>query len=151
MINNITPTAIVQEAPAQENDIAETISSLQNIIESNAILLRKVKADKKIIAEQMKDLKANDTALSQAEDEAVEHLQAIKEAKHAVNKSPESVELRAKKAELTQEEKEIQETLSNHLVSYYGLTNSNVFDTSMGEMIQMKVKATISTKQLSLF
>ncbi len=74
-----------------------------------------------------------------------------KEQKIKIKQSQESVLLKSKKAELVEEEKELQETLSNHLVSYYSMTNSSVVDTDSGEQIQMTIKATISAKQLALF
>ncbi len=147
-MNTITPTAIVETV---RDNASETIFSLQNLIAKNATRLRELKAKKKMLSEQEKSLLENNQEFQEAESVASEHIQAVKEAKLKVKQSLEAQKLKTQKVELSEEEKEIQETLSNHLVSYYSLTNSNIVDIDNGEQIQMTIKATISAKQLELF
>lgn len=146
-MNAITPQAEVR----QIDDVAETLSSLQAVIERNAHALKEVKDQQKIVREQEMNLLDNDPEYSRKVDEAERYVQAIKEEKARVKATPQSISLKVKKAELKEQEKEIAESLSNHLANYYNLTGSKVFDTSDGKQIEFKVKASIGSGQLSLF
>ena len=130
---------------------AETLQSLMSIISRNAEHLKSLKAEKKVIAEQEKDLLENDSNYQSAVSTAESYVQEIKEKRAVVRNSDVSLGLRIKKKEITQQEKEIKETLSNHLTNYYSLTNSRTFDLKDGGQIDFNIRAGFGSKQLSLF
>lgn len=140
-----------QPAIHETADIAETISSLQNLIERNATELKRIKDRKKEIREQETSLLENDPVYTAKVEEAEAYVRKIKEEKARVKNTPEAQKLKLMKQELSQEEKEIKQTLSNHLTNYYAMTNSKSFDTSSGEVVEFKVNASIGSKQLRLF
>lgn len=147
MSNPISPPGIFQEA----EKVTETIGSLQNIIINNAILLKDLKFKKKDISEMEKNLLDNDVAFTEAVKDAEELNQKIKEARAVVKRTEESMGLKVQKREITQQEKEVQETLSNHLTNYYALTNSKSIDMPDGSEMGFKIKSQFGSKQLSLF
>ena len=144
MISPITP-------PAIEIEIDMTIPTLQSIISRTANNLKEIKAAKKLVTEQQKNLLENDSVLAGFEDTIEPIVQNIKERKAKIKNTPESQKLKAQKAELAQEEKEISETISNHLTNYYSMTNSRSVDTPSGDQADFKIKANFSSKQLELF
>jgi ABC-type transporter Mla subunit MlaD len=142
-----TPPAIVQQA----DQVGETIQRLQSLIERYAAELKRLKNDKKLLTEQEKSILDNDSQLSIVQESAETLNKQVKMRKAELKNTIEMVNLKAKKSELSEEQKEIEETMSNHLLNYYKLTGSKSFDTSNGEQVEFKTKATISSKQLSLF
>lgn len=145
-MNELNPPAIVQEA-----NISTSIFQLQNIIERYATRLKEIKDNKKLLSEQEKSIFDNDSELSEAEEEAQVLISRVKERKAKLKSTIELTNLKVKKADLIEEQKEIEETISNHLLNYYSLTNSKSFDTSNGEQVSFKTKAAFTSKQLSLF
>lgn len=142
----MTPPAIFEEAP-----IASTISHLQNLIERHAVSLKKIKEEKKLLGEQEKSILDNDSQLQLIQGSAETLNKQVRMRKSELKNTIEIVALKNKKTELTEQQKEIEETMSNHLLNYYSITNSKSFDTSTGEQIEFKTKAYIGSKQLSLF
>jgi hypothetical protein len=55
--------------------------------------------------------------------------------------------LKVKISELREEQKELEETLSGHLVNYHSITNSNSFDTSDGDQWEFSIKAKIKPRK----
>jgi len=49
--------------------------------------------------------------------------------------------------ELKEQQKEIEETLSNHLINYHAMTNSKSFDTSDGDQWDFSIKAKIRPRK----
>ena len=147
-MNNITtPPAIVQEV----DQLAETLTSLQGVISRNAGHLKQLKDEKKHIKEQEQNILDNNDEYCLKRDDIADQMRGLKEIKAKVKGQRESLQLSAKKRELSQQEKEIKQTISNHLANYYSLTGNNTFDTLDGEQVEFKVSASFNSKQLSLF
>jgi hypothetical protein len=72
--------------------------------------------------------------------------QELKEKKAKVTNDPKVVSLKLELAEIAQEKREIEETLSNHLVNYHQLTGSTSFDTSDGDQWEFKIQARVKAK-----
>ena len=147
-MQNITPPALVETV---NDNVAETIISLQELIVRNASELKRLKFEKKLITEQEKSLLENDFKYREVQEIAEASKQAVKERRAVIKNTAQAVSLKAKKHEIIEEEKEVAETLSNYLMSYYSMTNSTIVETDAGDQIQIKLKASISPRQLELF
>lgn len=132
----------------QSNELAETLTSLQNLIEKHARELTRIDGELKEKRQSLKSVFDNDVQLIEARDEVEKHNQAMKERKVQLQNDPQSTSLKIDVAELNQQKKELEETLSNHLVNYHALTNSMSFDTSDGDQWDFSIKAKIKAKKL---
>jgi DNA repair exonuclease SbcCD ATPase subunit len=132
----------------QSNELAETLTSLQNLIEKHARELTRIDGELKEKRQSLKSVFDNDVQLTEARDEVEKHNQAMKERKVQLQNDPQSTSLKIDVAELNQQKKELEETLSNHLVNYHALTNSMSFDTSDGDQWDFSIKAKIKAKKL---
>ena len=132
----------------QSNELAETLVSLQNLIEKHARELVRIDGELKEKRQSLKSVFDNDVQLTEARDEMDKHTQAMKERKVQLQNDPQSTTLKIDVAELNQQKKELEETLSNHLVNYHALTNSMSFDTSDGDQWDFSIKAKIKAKKL---
>ncbi|HPS40691.1 MAG TPA: hypothetical protein PLQ50_01640 [Candidatus Woesebacteria bacterium] len=142
-----------QEVEAEDevnksNELAETLTSLQNLIEKHARELIRIEAELKEKRQSLKSVFDNDVQLVEARDEVDRHAQVLKERKMQLQNDPQSTSLKIDIAELNQQKKELEETLSNHLVNYHSLTNSMSFDTSDGDQWDFSIKAKIKPKKL---
>jgi DNA repair exonuclease SbcCD ATPase subunit len=132
----------------ESNELAETLTSLQNLIEKHARELTRIEGELKEKRQSLKNVFDNDIQLTEAREEVEKHTQAMKERKVQLQNDPQSTSLKIDVAELNQQKKELEETLSNHLVNYHALTNSTSFDTSDGDQWDFSIKAKIKAKKL---
>jgi DNA repair exonuclease SbcCD ATPase subunit len=132
----------------KSNELAETLTSLQNLIEKHARELTRIDGELKEKRQSLKSVFDNDIQLTEALEEVEKHNQAMKERKVQLQNDPQSTSLKIDVAELNQQKKELEETLSNHLVNYHALTNSTSFDTSDGDQWDFVIKAKIRAKKL---
>lgn len=132
---------------AASDQLADTLSSLQNVIERNADLLTQLQSDMKLKRESLKNVFENDSQLSEATEQQQEVSQKVKERKSKLQSSPEVTQLKTQIGELNEQKKEIEEALSNHLLNYYQLTNSTSFDTSDGDQWEFNIKAKVKGRK----
>lgn len=132
----------------QSNELAETLTSLNNLIEKHARELTRIDGELKEKRQSLKNVFDNDIQLTEAREEVEKHTQAMKERRTQLQNDPQSTSLKIDVAELNQQKKELEETLSNHLVNYHALTNSTSFDTSDGDQWDFVIKAKIKAKKL---
>jgi hypothetical protein len=130
----------------QSDQFAETLQSLEQVIERNANQLSEMKDELKKRRQMLKNYFENDTQLAEAEEQAIEFKNQVKERKAGLQLEPQVVDIQVKIKELREREKEVQETLSNHLVNHYRMTNSTSFDTSDGDQWEYRVQAKIKAK-----
>ncbi len=138
-------TADFDEVKASD-DLADTLMSLQNLIERNANELERVSNALKEKRESLKSVFENDSALQEVTDSVTAMQQQVKERKSLIANSAQATSLKAQIGELNQEKKEVEETLSNHLVNYYTMTNSKSFDTSSGDQWEFSIRAKVKGK-----
>lgn len=150
MLNPVT-FANDQAEVRESNQIGETIGALQSVIERNAVELMKVKAELKTHRESLKSVFDNDQELVEATKQVKEVQTTVKTRKASIQARPEAISLKAKIGDLNERKKEIEETLSNHLVNYHQVTGSSSFDTSTGDQWDFSVSAKVKPKQLKLF
>jgi hypothetical protein len=136
------------EELAKSNELAETLTSLQNLIEKHARELTRIEGELKEKRQSLKNVFENDLQLTEATDEAEKYAQVVKERRVQLQNDPQSTSLKIDVAELNQQKKELEETLSNHLINYHTLTNSMSFDTSDGDQWDFSIKAKIKAKKL---
>ena len=60
---------------------------------------------------------------------------------------PQVATLRVQLKEMQDQKKEVEETLSNHLINYFQITQSTSFDTSDGDQWDFSVKAKVKTRK----
>lgn len=129
---------------AQSDQVADTLHSLQAVIERNSQQLDKINADLREIRQSLKNVFDNDTDLQVAQEQVQQVSTQVKERKAKLQIDPQIVQLKTKISELTESKKDLEETLSNHLLNYYRLTNSTSFDTSDGDQREFRIQARIS-------
>jgi hypothetical protein len=125
------------------SQIAETLTALQNVIERNANELDRIKEELQIQRESLKNVFENDTELNEVEEQAQLVTQKLKERKAKVQASPQVLQYKTKIGELSEQKKEIEEALNNHLLNLYQVTGAKTFDTSSGEQREFNIRATI--------
>ena len=130
----------------RSDEFAETLQSLEKVIERNANQLNELGEELKKRRQMLKNYFENDAQLAEAEEQAVDYKNQVKERKIGLQLEPQVVDLQVKIKELRERQKEIQETLSNHLVNHYRMTNSTSFDTSDGDQWEYQVQAKIKAK-----
>ncbi|NCO12644.1 MAG: hypothetical protein COZ34_05000 [Candidatus Pacebacteria bacterium CG_4_10_14_3_um_filter_34_15] len=125
------------------DELADTLSHLQSIIERNANELTRVKNELKEKRESFKSLFENDAPLQEVQNEVNVMNEQVKERKSKINSDPQATSLKLVIGDLNQEKKEIEETLSNHLINFYSMTNSKSFDTSSGDQWEFDIRAKV--------
>lgn len=131
----------------KSNELAETLASLQNLIERYANELRRVGDELKQKRESLKNVFDNDTQLGEAEAKVQAISEEVKTRRSQLQTDPQVTSLKVQIGELNDQKKEIEETLSNHLVNYHGITNSTSFDTSDGDQWDFNIKARIKARK----
>lgn len=131
----------------QSNQLAATLSSLQSVIERNAQHLETIAHEMKQKREELKNVFSNDTKLGEVEAQVKQYADEVKLRRSQLQADPQVTSLKVQLGELSQQHKEIEETLSNHLVNYYSLTNSKSFDTSDGDQWEFSVKAKVKSRK----
>ena len=128
---------------AQNEKIAETLNALQGVIERNARELGQLNKQLKEKREMLKNMVDNDVEVSAAEEKVKLIQNELKEKKAKISTDPAQVALKLEVAELANNKREIEETLSSHLVNYHQLTGSTSFDTSDGDQWEFKISARV--------
>lgn len=147
-LSHASQSADADNELAESNQLADTLNSLQNLIEKHARELTRIETELKEKRQSLKNVFDNDVQLTEAREEVEKHTQAMKERRVQLQNDPQSTSLKIDVAELNQQKKELEETLSNHLVNYHALTNSTSFDTSDGDQWDFSIKAKIKAKKL---
>ncbi|MBQ6154356.1 hypothetical protein IJJ27_01620 [bacterium] len=132
---------------AASDKIAETLASLQAVIERNANELLEVSKTLKEKREMLKNTLDNNSEIAEAETKAKALNDELKQKKAKVAASQEVVNLKLEIAEIAQNKREIEETLSSHLVNYHQLTGSTSFDTSDGDQWEFSIQARVKAKK----
>lgn len=136
-------TALVDNEVAASDQVAQTLQSLQNVIERNARELSRIEDELKQKRESLKSLFENNSDLAEAEQVLEVQSQAVKEKRAKVQSDPQATTLKVQIGELSQQKKETEETLSDHLVNYHSLTHSKSFDTSDGDQWEFDIRAKV--------
>jgi len=125
--------------------VAETLHSLQNVIERNVSELDRLKEEMKSFRDSLKNIMINDETLSEVEDQAAAITQKVKERKSQLMVSPEVNQLKANISEINERKKEIEEALNTHLLNLYQFTGVKTFDTAAGETREFDIRASVKS------
>jgi DNA repair exonuclease SbcCD ATPase subunit len=140
-------TSSEEDEIAESDKLAQTLTALQNVIERSARELQKLNEDIKLKRESLKNVFDNDSQLDEAEQQAQAITQQVKQRKSQLQADPQVTALKVDIGEINEKKKEIEESLSNHLVNYYQLTNSTSFDTSDGDQWEFAIKAKVKPRK----
>src|SRR4029078_9498019 len=132
---------------AKSNQVAETLTSLQNLIERYANELNRLGEELKQKRKSLKSVFENDTQLAEATAKVEIISEDVKTRKSQLQTDPQVTSLKVQLSELNDQKKEMEETLSNHLVNYHQITNSTSFDTSDGDQWDFAIKARIKARK----
>jgi len=136
-----------EDEASASDELADTLGHLQNVIERNANQLSRIKEALKAKRESLTSVFENDSQLNEATDEAAKITSAVKERRSQLQNDPQVSQLKMQIGELNEEKKELEETISNHLVNYYALTNSKSFDTSDGDQWDFDIRAKVKNRR----
>ncbi len=129
------------------DDLAQSLNYLQNVIERNATELERIEHEMKEKRESLQSVLENDTELGEAEAMAEVATSKLKERRAALQNNPQVSTLRVQLKEMSDQKKEVEETLSNHLINYFQITQSTSFDTSDGDQWDFSVKAKVKARK----
>ena len=132
----------------KSDEFADTLHSLEQVIESKASKLMQLKQNIKHKQQMIKNVFENDVELAEAEQQKAEVQQSWKERKAKISDTAEVTELRQEVKEMRANQKDLEESLSNHLINYHQLTNSTSFDTADGDQWEFNIKAKVKTKKI---
>jgi hypothetical protein len=141
------PAADDDDELADSDDLAETLSSLQGVIERSAQELDSINQKLKEKRESLKSVFENDAPLAEAKQQVDHHTTQLKERRAKLQADPQVTTLKVQIGEINEQKKELEESLSNHLLNYYSLTNSTSFDTSDGDQWDFTVKAKVKSRK----
>lgn len=133
----------------ESDKLAETLSHLQNILERYATELETVNNSIKEKRESMRSVFENDSTLAEKTEEAQKFTKEAKERKAQLQGDQTVIAIKNSIAELSEQKKEIEETISNHLLNYYKITNSKSFDTSDGDQWDFDIRAKVKPRRKS--
>lgn len=144
-----TSTNETTENTNQDNFDSESFDAIKNLIQRLSLQLDEVKVKQKDYKQRLKNILDNDSQLSEFEEQAKEASQAFKKRKQELQETLESKEIKAKIKEYNEEIKDIEESLTNSLLSYYQITGTQSFDTPNGEEREFKLKARLMPSKSS--
>jgi uncharacterized phage infection (PIP) family protein YhgE len=138
---------LVESEADKSDEFAQTLHSLENVIESKATKAMTLKEQIKQKREMVKNVYENDTQYQEATEAREEATQVYKQRRSALEETAQMRSLREEMRGLKEDLKDIEESLSNHLISYHQLTNSTSFDTSDGDQWEFDIKAKVKNKK----
>ncbi len=145
--NDAPPISISFTPGSTGSSGTDTLIATQNIINRQTAKLDELRVELKKLNESAKSILENDQLLAQIEDEVKEVSKKQKERKASLAQSPESMNLKYKAKDVKESMKELEESLNNHLISYFQLTGTKVFDTEAGEQREFKITARVMSKK----
>lgn len=147
-LQQVTPKGLdsTDDEAEASDQLAETLTTLQSVIERNAHEAKRIKDVLKEKRESLRSIFENDTQLSEAQAELEKHQQELKARKVQLITSPETVAVQTQLAELKEQLKEVEEALNSHLLNYFQLTNSTSFDTTDGDQWDFVVSAKLKSR-----
>lgn len=150
----IAAASVVDEAPigsdqemAASDELTQSLNHLQNVIERNATELERLEAELKEKKESLQSVFENDTTLAEALVVADQSTQALKERRAQLQATAQVASLQVQIKEIQNQKKDIEGSLSNHLINYFQITQSKSFDTSDGDQWDFEIKAKVKTRK----
>jgi phage shock protein A len=139
--------ATATDEVTRSEQVAATLNALQGVIERNARELIDLNKNLKEKREMLKSALENNSDINEAVAKAKAVTDQIKQKKAQASNDPAIVNLKLQLAEISQNKKEIEETLSSHLVNYHQLTGSTSFDTTDGDQWEFSISARVKNRK----
>jgi phosphoglycolate phosphatase-like HAD superfamily hydrolase len=140
-------TATPATAPSLTPFDAQSYQAVQAIIERLSFRFDEIKQKQKEVKQSLANIFINDDELPILENQAKAASQSFKQKKQQLQETPEAKALSAKLKELNEEVKDIEDALTNHLISYFQMTGTRSFNTPTGEEREFKVLAKLLPKK----
>ena len=141
-----TPLISVEVTKSGSGD-GESLLAVEGIIRRQSVRLDEIKEKLKQFNDQLRSIMDNDEALTNAEEEVKQANRRQKERKTMLGNSAESLQIKFHIKELKESVKDIEESLSNHLLNLYQMTGVKEFDTDDGGKREYDVKAKLRGKK----
>ena len=138
---------VLAKPPAEFDQ--ETFNAVSNLVHRLSIELDELKTKKKEFKEQLDAIQLNDDKYNELEENAKKASEAFKARKKELQNRPDTQAVQAKIKETSEEMRDIEESLSNNLLSYYQMTGARVFDTPTGDEREFTLKARLKPAKFS--
>ncbi|MEP7166531.1 MAG: hypothetical protein ABI758_00960 [Candidatus Woesebacteria bacterium] len=138
---------IAVEINTNKDGGSESLLAVEGIIRRQSSRLDELKEKLKQYNDQLKSVLDNDEALTNAQEEVKQATRRQKERKTMLANGAESVQLKFHIKETKDSVKDIEESLSNHLLNLYQMTGVKEFDTDDGGKRAYDVKAKLRGKK----
>jgi small-conductance mechanosensitive channel len=125
----------------------ESLTAIEGIIRRQASRIDELKEKLKTYSDQLRSILANDETLTNVEEEVKQATRKQKERKMTLGNSAESMQLKMHKKETQESIKDLEQSLSNHLLNLYNMTGIKEFDTDDGGKREYDVKAKLRGKK----
>lgn len=120
---------------------AETFNAVLGLIRSLSVQVDELKTKQNEFKERLNNLLENDSQLATFMDQAKEATQAVKRRRQEILNLPEAREVTNKLKEMAEEVRDISDSLTNNLLSYYQMTGVQTFDDPDGSEREFKLNA----------
>lgn len=120
---------------------AESFEATKRLVQNLSVKLDELKAKQKEFRERLKNLQVNDALLSEYEEQAKAAASEFTKRKKELMASVEAQEVQAKLKETNEELKDIQDSLTNHLLNYFQVTRTQSFETPTGQEREFRLNA----------
>ena len=100
-----------------------------------------MKDQKKDLSEMLTSIYENDDELARLDHEVEKTMKGVKTRKTEISRSQQALELKAKIADLNEDIKMVQESISTHLINIFQITGSRSIDISEGESRDFDIRA----------
>ena len=135
----------------QEEEVAtfdpQAFEATRNIISNQIEKIDEIKRKQKLFKEQIDDLVLNNESYQGAEELAKEATKKAKELKANIMQTQAYKELKSKIKELREDQKDLQESLSGHLLDLYQTTGVMEYESPGGDVYEYKISAKIGSKK----
>lgn len=135
------------DTSADDSTVGSSLSAVEGIIRRQSGRLDELKEQARVLSDQLRSIQANDEELSKAEEEVKIAARKQKERKTALANTAESMQIKYKLKELKESIKDIEESLSNHLLNLFQITGVKEFDTDDGNKREYDVRAKLRGKK----
>lgn len=127
----------------------DQLHQLEALVSRKVSQIDELKEKLKNFREQVKNIADNDEQLQKAEQAANDTVTAVQKRKAEIRNLPEIRSLRMQTKEVSDELKEVQESLNTHLVNLHQLTGTKEFTTLSGETREFELVAKLKPKKKS--
>jgi len=138
-----TDTPSQQDDPGASQGVMdqETFIAVKGLIQRLSMNLDELNTKQKDLRQSLTNIADNDLALAEMEEQAKDAQLAYKKRKKDLMESTEAKEIRGKLKELNEEKRDLQDSLTNHLLNYFQMTGTQSFETPSGGEREFKLNA----------